>query len=85
LFGLVGYLLYRLNCEPAPLLLGFILGPPIEENLRRALVISHGDPLVLVQRPISLAFLALTALLIVILCAPLIRTTRGRVFAEEES
>jgi TctA family transporter len=48
------------------------------------LVISHGDPLVLVQRPISLAFLALTALLIVVLYAPLIRTTRGRVFAEEE-
>lgn len=85
LFGFVGYLLYRLNCEPAPLLLGFILGPLIEENLRRALVISHGDPLVLVQRPISLAFLTLTALLIVVLCAPLIRTTRGRVFAEEEN
>ena len=43
-FGFVGYVLYRLRCEPAPLLLGFILGPMIEENLRRALLISHGDP-----------------------------------------
>jgi putative tricarboxylic transport membrane protein len=85
MFGFVGYLLYRLNCEPAPLLLGFILGPLIEENLRRALVISHGDPLVLVQRPISLTFLALTAILVVILCAPMIRTTRDKVFAEEGS
>ncbi len=85
LFGFVGYLLYRLQCEPAPLLLGFILGPLIEENLRRALVISHGDPLVLVQRPISLTFLALTAVLVVVLCAPMIRSTRDKVFAEESS
>jgi len=81
-FGFVGYLLYRLNCEPAPLLLGFILGPLIEENLRRALVISHGDPSVFVQRPISCTFLALTAVLIVVLAAPAIRSGRERVFRE---
>jgi len=84
-FGLVGYVLYRLKCEPAPLLLGFILGPLIEENLRRALLISHGDPIVFVQRPISLAFLLLTAALIVVLCAPAIRATRERVFVEEDA
>ena len=81
-FGLVGYLLYRLHCEPAPLLLGFILGPLIEENLRRALLISHGDPYVFIQRPISCTFLALTAVLVVILAAPLIRSGRERVFKE---
>ena len=81
-FGFVGYLLYRLNCEPAPLLLGFILGPLIEENLRRALVISQGDPSVFVQRPISCTFLVLTAVLIVVLAAPAIRSGRERVFRE---
>jgi TctA family transporter len=81
-FGFVGYLLYRLNCEPAPLLLGFILGPLIEENLRRALVISHGNPSVFVERPISCSFLILTAVLIVILAAPTARSGRERVFKE---
>jgi TctA family transporter len=81
-FGLVGYVLYRLRCEPAPLLLGFILGPLIEENLRRALVISHGNPLVLVQRPISLTFLALTAVLVAFLCAPMFRVAREKIFTE---
>ncbi|MDQ4060450.1 MAG: tripartite tricarboxylate transporter permease [Pseudomonadota bacterium] len=82
-FGLIGYLLYRLQCEPAPLLLGFILGPLIEENLRRALLISHGDPSVFVQRPISLTFLVLTALLVIVLAAPMIRSARERAFQEE--
>ncbi len=84
-FGFVGYLLYRLKCEPAPLLLGFILGPLIEENLRRALVISHGDPAVFVQRPISLTFLVLTLVLVVVLAAPMIRSGRERVFKEEQA
>jgi len=82
-FGFVGFILYRLQCEPAPLLLGFILGPLIEESLRRALLISHGDPWVFVQRPISLSFLVMTGALIVLLCAPMIRATRERVFVEE--
>ena len=83
IFGLVGFVLYRLHCEPAPMLLGFILGPLIEESLRRALLISHGDPWVFVQRPISLSFLVMTAALVVLLCAPMIRATRERVFVEE--
>jgi putative tricarboxylic transport membrane protein len=84
-FGFVGYVLYRLKCEPAPLLLGFILGPLIEENLRRALVISQGDPAVFVQRPISLTFLFLTLVLVVVLAAPMIRSGRERVFKEEQA
>jgi putative tricarboxylic transport membrane protein len=80
LFGLVGFLLYRLQCEPAPLLLGFILGPMIEENMRRALLISKGDFSVFVTRPISLSFLIMTAVLIVVLAAPLVRATRQRAF-----
>ncbi|NVO13252.1 MAG: tripartite tricarboxylate transporter permease [Rhodoplanes sp.] len=82
-FGLVGYVLTRLQCEPAPLLLGFILGPLIEENLRRALLISHGSPSVFVERPISLVFLILTALVVLVLVLPAIRSGREKVFAEE--
>ena len=84
-FGFVGYVLYRLQCEPAPLLLGFILGPLIEENMRRALLISKGDPAVFVQRPISATFLVLTVLLIIMLAAPMIRSKREEVFQEEEA
>jgi TctA family transporter len=84
-FGLVGYVLYKLQCEPAPLLLGFILGPLIEENMRRALLISHGDFSVFVQRPISASFLVLTAVLVVILAAPMVRSKREQVFHEEEA
>jgi TctA family transporter len=77
--------LYKLQCEPAPLLLGFILGPLIEENMRRALLISHGDFSVFVQRPISASFLVLTAVLVVILAAPMVRSKREQVFHEEEA
>jgi putative tricarboxylic transport membrane protein len=68
-FGLLGYVFVKLKCEPAPLLLGFILGPMLEENLRRALVISKGDPTVFVSRPLSLAFLVVTFTLIVLMLA----------------
>jgi TctA family transporter len=85
LFGFLGYAFQHLRCEPAPLLLGFILGPMLEENLRRAFVISHGDPMVFLQRPISCTFLALTAVLVVILAAPMIRASRERVFQEGEA
>jgi TctA family transporter len=83
LFGFAGYMFNRLECEPAPLLLGLILGPMIEENLRRALLISHGSPVVFVQRPISLAFLILTVGLIGVLVAPMLRSTRKRAFEEQ--
>ena len=85
LFGFLGYLFQHLRCEPAPLLLGFILGPMLEENLRRAFVISHGSPMVFIERPISCTFLALTAVLIVVLAAPAIRSGRERVFRERLS
>ena len=57
-FAVFGYVLLRFGCEPAPLVLGFILGPLMEENLRRSLVISRGDPMVFVERPISAVLLA---------------------------
>ena len=56
-FAIFGYVALKLDCEPAPLILGFVLGPMMEENLRRALLISRGDPMVFLQEPISLAFL----------------------------
>ena len=60
-FALFGYILVRFGCEPAPMILGFILGPLMEENLRRSLVLSRGDPMIFVQRPISAILLVLTA------------------------
>ena len=58
-FGVVGYLLMKLECEPAPLLLGFILGPLMEDYMRRAMLLSRGDPMVFFERPLSLTFLIL--------------------------
>ncbi len=76
-FGVLGYLLLRFGFQPAPVLLGFILGPMIEENLRRALVISRGDPLVFLDRPVSVVLLSLSVLLIVAPAAgPLLRRLR---------
>jgi putative tricarboxylic transport membrane protein len=83
LFGFVGYVFHKLDCEPAPLLLGLILGPLIEENMRRALLISKGNFETFLTRPISLTFLILTAILIVFLAAPRLRSTRERAFQEQ--
>ncbi|MDT0353011.1 tripartite tricarboxylate transporter permease [Pseudonocardia charpentierae] len=83
LFGVLGYFLVRMGCEPAPLLLGFVLGPLLEENLRRALIISRGDPSVFVSRPISLALLVLAAVAVVVAALPAIRRRREVVFAED--
>jgi len=63
-FGILGYAIIRLDCDPAPLLLGFLLGPTMEEMLRRSLLLSRGDPIVLLERPISLAFLIATVAVI---------------------
>jgi TctA family transporter len=82
LFGLLGYLFYKVDCEPAPLMLGFILGPLMEENLRRALIVSHGDPMVFVNRPISLTLLILAALLLLLVVLPSFRRTRQEAFTE---
>jgi TctA family transporter len=81
-FGFIGWVFVKFECEPAPLLLGFILGPLMEENLRRALLLSRGDPMVFIERPLSLTFLliALVALILVIL--PNIRKTREQAFQE---
>ena len=70
----------RLECEPAPMILGFVLGPLMEENLRRAMRISGGDPMIFLNRPISLGLLIAAALLLVILVLPSIRGKREEVF-----
>ena len=75
-FAVFGYVALKLECEPAPLILGFVLGPMMEENLRRALLISRGDAMVFVQEPISLAFLLIAAGLLIVLAAPAIRRKR---------
>ncbi|MCO5158819.1 MAG: tripartite tricarboxylate transporter permease [Aquamicrobium sp.] len=84
LFGALGYTLVRFGCEPAPLLLGFILGPMLEEHLRRAMIISRGDPMVFVTRPISATLLALSVIVLVIVLLPSVRRKREEVFVEEE-
>jgi putative tricarboxylic transport membrane protein len=84
IFGLVGYVFYKLGCEPAPLLLGFILGPMMEENLRRALLISRGDWSTFVTRGLSAGLLTAALLLIVIVSLPAIRRKREVAFSEEE-
>ncbi|HSV59117.1 MAG TPA: tripartite tricarboxylate transporter permease [Variovorax sp.] len=82
IFGFVGYLFYKLGCEPAPLLLGFILGPMMEENLRRALLLSRGDWSVFLTRPISLGLLCAAALLLVIVLLPAVKSKREEAFVE---
>jgi TctA family transporter len=82
LFGLLGYLFHKIDCEPAPLMLGFILGPLMEENLRRALIVSHGDPMVFVSRPISLTLLIMAAVLLLLVVLPAVRRTRAQAFTE---
>jgi TctA family transporter len=84
-FGALGVLFVKLECEPAPLLLGFVLGPMMEENLRRALLLSRGDPTVFVTRPISLALLLAAVALLVLIALPNIRKKREQVFEEGET
>jgi TctA family transporter len=83
LFGLIGVVFVKLECEPAPLLLGFVLGPMMEENLRRALLLSRGDPFVFFTRPLSLAMLVMAALLVLVIVLPNVRRTRQEAFQEE--
>jgi putative tricarboxylic transport membrane protein len=79
LFGFIGFLWMKLECSLAPMLLGFVLGPMLEESLRRALLISRGDPTVFVTRPISLAFLMATVLILIGMLAPAARRRRGQI------
>lgn len=81
-FGIVGYLFIRLGCEPAPLALGFVLGPLMEENLRRAMLLSRGDPMVFFTRPISATFLIAAILLFLLLVLPAFRSNRDEAFQE---
>jgi putative tricarboxylic transport membrane protein len=81
-FAVFGYVALKLDCEPAPLILGFVLGPMMEENLRRALLISRGDPMVFLQEPISLAFLVIAAGLLLVIAAPAIRVRREEALKE---
>ncbi|WP_454918723.1 tripartite tricarboxylate transporter permease [Xanthobacter sediminis] len=82
LFGVLGYALVKLDCEPAPLLLGFVIGPMLEEYLRRAMLISRGDPSVFVTRPISAALLLLAAAALVVMVLPSVQKTREEAFRE---
>ena len=85
LFGFMGYVFAKLECEPAPLLLGFVLGPLLEENLRRAMLLSRGDPTVFFTRPLSLVMLLLAAFLLLLIVAPQFRKTREEAFQEGEA
>jgi TctA family transporter len=79
LFGVIGLLWMKLEMPPAPMLLGFVLGPLMEENLRRALLISRGDPTVFVTRPISLGFIVATVLILVVMLLPAIKARRAEI------
>src|SRR6185312_10884923 len=85
LFGVLGYVFIKLKCEPAPLILAVVLGPLMEENLRRALLISRGDPSVFVTRPISAVLLAIAASLLLLTVLPALRSKRDEVFTESEN
>jgi TctA family transporter len=80
--GILGYTLSKVECEPAPLILGFVLGPLMEENLRRALLISRGDPTVFFTRPISLGFMLASILILVVMVIPAIRQKKEQAYAE---
>jgi putative tricarboxylic transport membrane protein len=82
LFGVVGYALIKLDFEPAPLLLGFVLGPMLEENLRRAMLLSRGSPSVFVTHPLSLGLLLIAAALLIIVVMPTVRSKREEAFSE---
>ena len=82
--GLAGYLLVKLGCELAPFILGFILGPMLEEHLRRAMSLSGGDPMIFVTSPISAVLLIIAAIALVVVSLPTISRKRKEVFVEED-
>lgn len=83
MFGIAGYLFFKLGCEAPPLLLGFVLGPMMEENFRRALLLARGDFTVFLTRPLSLGLLLAAAALVVIVALPAVKKTREEAFVEE--
>jgi putative tricarboxylic transport membrane protein len=82
IFAILGYLFVKLGFEAAPLLLGFVLGPLMEENLRRAMVMSRGDPMTFITRPISLGLLLASLALLILVIAPSVRRKREEAFQE---
>jgi TctA family transporter len=84
LFGVLGYVCVKLECEPAPMILGFILGPLMEENLRRAMLLSRGDPSTFITKPISAGFIIASVILLIIVALPAIRRRRDEAFVAEE-
>jgi putative tricarboxylic transport membrane protein len=82
-FGLIGYGLLKLGFEPAPMLLGFVLGRLMEENLRRALILSRGELSTFVERPISAALLVIAVVLLALAVLPSIRKGREEIFVED--
>jgi len=82
IFGFIGYLLIKWRCEPAPLLLAFVLEPIIEQNFKRALQISYGDASIFVTRPISLVLLMRGAVILALMLLPAIKRSRETVFHE---
>jgi TctA family transporter len=81
-FALLGYVFAKLGCEGAPFLLGFVLGPLMEENFRRSMVLSFGDPMIFLQRPISLCILLASLGLVALIVIPQLRTRRDEAFQE---
>jgi putative tricarboxylic transport membrane protein len=82
IFGVVGYWLVKHDFEPAPLTLGFVLGPLMEENLRRAMLIARGDPTVFFTRPISAVLLSIAILMLIVASLPKMRRSRDEIFVE---
>lgn len=81
-FGVIGYILVELDCELAPMLFGGVVGPMLEENMRRALIISRGDASVFIRRPVSAVLLAIAAIAIIVAAVPKIRSRREEVFKD---
>src|SRR3954447_6485019 len=79
LFGVFGFICVKLGFPPAPMLLGYVLGPMMEENLRRSMLMSGGDPSVFVTRPLSVAFLVATVLILIVMVAPAVRERRKEI------
>ena len=81
MFAVIGYLFNKLRLEPAPLLIGFVLGPMMEEHLRRAMLLSRGDPMIFVQRPISATMLAIGAVALAAMLLPNLRKGKDAALA----
>jgi TctA family transporter len=82
-FGLLGYVLVKTDCEPAPLLLGFVLGPMLEEHLRRAMMVARGDPVLLMTRPIAGGLLIISVIVLLIVILPAVSRRRELVFHDK--